>query len=73
MSFFKSSLSNKTKQIVFTFKNYNFFMQHFILLKEQNPDFEKKIVGIHGDGTKPGLGMSDPDRELINKKVNLKK
>ena len=48
-------------------------MQHFILLKEQNPDFEKKIVGIHGDGTKPGLGMSDPDRELINKKVNLKK
>ena len=38
-------------------------------LREQNPDFQKKIVPLPGDVTKPGLGLSPEDRALITKEA----
>ncbi|XP_033219426.1 fatty acyl-CoA reductase wat-like isoform X2 [Belonocnema kinseyi] len=40
-------------------------------LRKVNPDFLRKLIPICGDATKPGLGISDQDRELIIKEVSI--
>ena len=47
-----------------------FSSQIFEQLKRINPNFREKLVGISGDGTKLGLGISIEDRILLSNEVN---
>ncbi|XP_024936807.1 putative fatty acyl-CoA reductase CG5065 isoform X2 [Cephus cinctus] len=37
----------------------------FSVLKKENPDYKKKLIGINGDGANSGLGVSPEDRLLL--------
>ncbi|CAG9771570.1 unnamed protein product [Ceutorhynchus assimilis] len=43
----------------------------FNLLKETNPDNIKKIICVSGDSSKPGLGLSEEDRQILIDKINI--
>ncbi|XP_044735576.1 putative fatty acyl-CoA reductase CG5065 [Chrysoperla carnea] len=43
----------------------------FDLLKNENPHYKSKLFGIIGDLTKPLLGLSDADQELLQQNINI--
>lgn len=46
-------------------------IQIFDLIREDNSDVFKKLVAIEGDVTKPELGMSSTDSQLIMENVAI--
>ncbi|XP_015586617.1 fatty acyl-CoA reductase wat isoform X1 [Cephus cinctus] len=43
----------------------------FSVLKKENPDYKKKLIGINGDGANSGLGVSPEDRLLLTNEVSI--
>ncbi|KAJ8938037.1 hypothetical protein NQ318_003341 [Aromia moschata] len=43
----------------------------FQRLRNQMPDFRKKVIGIEGDCTLPDLGLSDINKQLLIKNVDI--
>ncbi|XP_060520811.1 uncharacterized protein LOC132698635 [Cylas formicarius] len=43
----------------------------FQVLIERNPKVTKKIIPLSGDVTKPNLGLSERDRELLKEKISV--
>jgi hypothetical protein len=47
----------------------SFFFQLFSRLKEENPDFESRVVHIQGDTRETDLGLDEEDYQLLVNEV----
>lgn len=47
------------------------YPQVFQVIKSERPDILAKVTPIVGDCVKPGLGISETDKELIKNEVNV--
>ena len=46
-------------------------LQLFDKLREEQPDFESKLHAIHGDVLQNELGISEANRSLLAKAINI--